>query len=403
MGTTTSDLGAKEWIGPVTGTDLLVRRKAFSPVRRPALVLVLLAAVLGLFGAYQYLWGFWLYRGFPPPRLPRELPVALATPEPPAAQRPSASPHPVAGRALRVVPATPAARHAAALAAAARLVAPMALTPAEAPAPAEHLVPVLPGTLETIEVQSPLPGVRLPAIVYLPPGYFDHPDERFPALYLLHGSPGRPQQFIDVADVQVAEALLVARHQMAPMVIVIPEGGTSFLDDTEWVNGVQPNDAWMTYVALNVVDAVQQRFRLIDSGDGRAIGGNSEGGYGAMNIALHFPGEFGLVESWSGYAEADSDPRYFGTSAALVAANSPSVEVRRERSVLLHDGMYFWFYCGRNDGDYVDNRQFAAELTSLGLPHHFFAPPGDHNWGVWREFVPAALEAAASHLAAAGS
>jgi S-formylglutathione hydrolase FrmB len=38
---------------------------------------------------------------------------------------------------------------------------------------------------------------------------------------------------------------------------------------------------------------------------GRAIGGLSEGGYGAINIALHHPREFSVVESWSGYRAAD--------------------------------------------------------------------------------------------------
>ena len=52
--------------------------------------------------------------------------------------------------------------------------------------------------------------------------------------------------------------------------------------------------------------AVDRRYRTIRSGSGRAIGGLSEGGYGALNIGLHHPGRFRVIESWSGYQRADS-------------------------------------------------------------------------------------------------
>ncbi|HEY5049897.1 MAG TPA: hypothetical protein VII50_03285, partial [Acidothermaceae bacterium] len=34
------------------------------------------------------------------------------------------------------------------------------------------------------------------ALVYLPPQYFSNPDERFPVVYLLHGSPGMPVDWL---------------------------------------------------------------------------------------------------------------------------------------------------------------------------------------------------------------
>lgn len=351
--------------------ELVPRRRTIRPAAF-VLAAVLVAASFGIFSAYRYVWGFWLYRGFPPPQVPRQVLVSQGARQAPA------RPLPPARWQVRALTQRPAV-----------------------PTPPDHLVRVLPGTLETIEVASPVPGLRLPTIVYLPPGYFAHPQQRYPTLYLLHGVPGGPSQFVDVGDIQVAEALLVARHQMQPMVIVMPEGGTNLLDDTEWVNGVDPHQAWMSYIARDVVNAVDDRFRVVTARWGRAIGGLSEGGYGALNIALHHPGEFEVVESWSGYIQADTDPRYFGGSSELAAANTPSVEVRRERSRLLRQHTYFWFYCGRSDTDLLQNQQFAAELSALGLPHRYFAPPGDHDWGVWRPLVAQALEVASAHLSTA--
>ncbi len=358
--------------------ELLLRRRALSPARRPALLALVLGIAFGLVGAYHYVWGFWLYRGFGPPQLPHSVPVALVT-------NGAAT-----GRAAGTAGASVSDRLAAAADAAAAL------------AQTERLVPVLPGTLETIELPSPVPRLEVPTIVYLPPGYFRHPTWRYPVLYLLHGEPGRPRQFVDVADVQTDEAMLVARGAMRPVVIVMPAGSTGFLDDTEWVDGVGPHSDWMTYFTKDVVGTIDRRFRVIPNGAGRGIGGNSEGGYAAINIALHHPAEFGFVESWSGYMTADGDPALFGNQSATIAANSPLAEVQQERAVVERDHVFFWFYCGKSDYDYGDNRAFATELTALGLPHRFFMPQGSHDWAQWRPLVPAALEAAASHLKAAG-
>src|SRR5207248_1880422 len=80
---------------------------------------------------------------------------------------------------------------------------------------------------------------------------------------------------------------------------------------------------WETFVAHELVRAVDARFRTIPSDRTRGIGGLSEGGYGAINIAIHHPGEFGLVESWSGYEKADDLGSIFGHQRALLVRNTP--------------------------------------------------------------------------------
>jgi enterochelin esterase-like enzyme len=306
--------------------------------RALTVVLVMGLAAAGLVGAYRYVWTFWLYRGFPAPELPPSI---------------------VQGH---------------------------------------RRVPVAPGTIQNIEIKSPAVGLILPAIVYLPPGYYSHPNRRYPTMYFLHGVPGSEDQFVDVGDVQTVEAVLVARHLMPPTILVIPQGATDFLQDTEWANLPQPHAKWMTYVARDVVGAIDRRYRTIDRGTERAIAGLSEGGYGAFNIALHHPREFGMVESWSGYVWADAAPGFFGRNKALDAANSPAVEVRRERSVLLADHVYFWFYVGTRDYENRQNVEFDAELSSLGLPHWFFVHPGVHDWRLWRSEIRASLLAAGQYF-----
>ena len=171
-----------------------------------------------------------------------------------------------------------------------------------------------------------LGGRRQPVDIYLPPGYRTHPLRRYPVLYLLHGVPGRPGAFLATVRAGVVEDELVARHKLRPMILAMPFGSTGSFTDEEWANGVQPKSAWETFLARDVVRAVDARYRTIPTGGARALAGLSEGGYGAFNIGLHHPGEFRVLESWSGYERADDIGSVFGHRAADCSpGNSPAL------------------------------------------------------------------------------
>ncbi len=262
-------------------------------------------------------------------------------------------------------------------------------------------VSVQPGVQEVIYVKSGAIGGRTePVYVFLPPGYFQHPKERYPVYYALHGTPGELMDFDYVLDMGVTEDVLVAQHKIRPMLIVSPTGAASPFADDEWANGVRRDEAWATYLSRDIVGAIDRRFRTIPSGADRAIAGLSEGGYGALNIAIHNPGEFRVVESWSGYMLAERVLGVWGAhpSAALLAYNSPLLQVRRVARVLKHDRTYFWFYCGNGDPLATQNVLFGRTLHSLALPYELQVRPGGHTWKLWRSMVDGALIAASERF-----
>ena len=299
--------------------------------------------VAGVFGAARYVSAFWLYRGFPPPSMPRSVVVV----------------GPGGGRQ----------------------------------------VPVVPPTVQNITVSSPaLGGYADQVYLVLPPGYASHPGQRYAVLYLLHGFPGEPAQFLNVGQVASTEATLVAAGQMKPVILVMPAGSRSLLADEEWANGISRANAWETFVARDLVHAIDARYRTIARASGRGIAGLSEGGYGAFNIGLHHPGEFGLLESWSGYVTADNIPAIFGRDASVLAYNSPARWITSVAGQVRAQHTYVWFYCGAGDPLASQNRAFAATLTAVGIGHQFFEVPGTHNWRLWRGQMPQALIAASEHL-----
>jgi len=266
-------------------------------------------------------------------------------------------------------------------------------------APREPAFVGLPGITKPVSVPSAALGGRSQeTYVYLPSGYAQHPRRRYPVLYLLHGFPGRPLAFLQTVQMGVIDDALTARRRAQPLILVMPFGSTSTFTDKEWVDGVAPGDGWSTFVARDLVRYVDSHFRTVATGAGRAIAGLSEGGYGAFDIALHHPGEFSLVESWSGYQRPDKLRSIFGSKLQLLPANDPRRLVRREATSLRTLGTYFWFYSGSTDRLHAQNADFARELGSLRLPHRYFVAYGGHNWALWRDNARAAYLAAATRL-----
>jgi enterochelin esterase-like enzyme len=302
-------------------------------------------AAAGIVGATRYVTNFWLYRGFAPPT----------------------APHSVVVRG----PAGP------------------------------RRVPVILPTVQTITVAGQaVGGYPDPVYVVLPPGYAAHPSQRYPVLYLLHGFPGQPWGFLNIGRMATTEAALVAAGQMKPMILVMPTGTRSFMADEEWANGVRPGNAWETFVTRDLVAAIDSRYRTIASPAARGLAGLSEGGYGALNIGLHHPGQFSLLESWSGYMRADHIAAVFGRSRQRLAYNSPASSVISVAPQLRANHTYIWFYIGAQDPLARQNSAFAAELTALGVAHYFFEKSGSHSWRLWRSQMAQALITASEHLRA---
>jgi len=256
------------------------------------------------------------------------------------------------------------------------------------------------GTFQTIHVRSAAIGGRSQqVVVYLPPGYSAASTQRYPVLYLLHGFPGDPAGFVRTVRVGVVEDTLLAKKEMQPMIIVMPMGSTGIFTDKEWANGIHPGEGWEAFVARDVVNAIDGHYRTIRSGSARAIGGLSEGGYAALNIGLHHPTEFRVLESWSGYEKADDVKSIFGGQKTLLARNSPQVTLPAVAPQLRRQGAYVWFYTGSKDSLRKQNAHFSAELARYRIRHKFFLVDGGHTWALWRGNAWQAVQVASARLA----
>jgi S-formylglutathione hydrolase FrmB len=154
-------------------------------------------------------------------------------------------------------------------------------------------------------VGNPLgdPSVR-PLWVYLPPGYDDEPDRRFPAVYQIQGLTGQldmwrnrsafRQNFPELAD------QMFAAGEAPPCVVVWVDcwtklGGSQFLDSPG-------TGKYHTYLCDEVVPWVDRNYRTLDAPEHRGIAGKSSGGYGAMVTPMLRPDQWGGLATHAGDA-----------------------------------------------------------------------------------------------------
>jgi S-formylglutathione hydrolase FrmB len=142
------------------------------------------------------------------------------------------------------------------------------------------------------------PHVR-PVIVYLPPGYDDEPERRWPSVYVIQGLTGRVEMWFNVAAFQKSFADLV--DDLAPPCVVVlvdaftALGGSQFLDSPA-------TGRYHTYLCDEIVPWVDDRYRTLAAREHRGIQGKSSGGYGAMITPMLRPDLFGGLATHAGDA-----------------------------------------------------------------------------------------------------
>jgi enterochelin esterase-like enzyme len=200
--------------------------------------------------------------------------------------------------------------------------------------------------------------------VYLPPGYSPS-TTRYPVLYLLHGNSQPATAFLHIG-LQGTLDRLIGEHLIGPVIAVMIEGS---MGSDNWRNLHGLN--YESYV-LEAQEMVDRMLPTIAGRAGRAIAGDSMGGYGAMNLALGNPARFGVVESWIGFF------------------NGLEGQLQIDKPIIAHSGLHAFIYGAAQDtiADPSENAPFAADLRAAGADAQSAVYPGEHS-----------LETVESHLA----
>lgn len=257
------------------------------------------------------------------------------------------------------------------------------------------------GHLETIRFYSRALHRRADYLVYLPPGY-DRTTRRYPAYYLLHGSPGRPQVYLGIAGMPVRMDNLISRRRMRPLILVFPDGriGGSTYSDSEWAN--TPSGNYDGYV-IDVMHDLDHRFRTIANRRDRVLAGFSAGAYGATNILLHHLSSFANLQSWSGYYVETRTGVFARASRSALAANSPLSYVRRLGAAVASHPVRAFLFVGRDDDVSPQVQPMAQALAAAGATVSYALYPGGHDWQLWHAHLDQMLTLASRETSGAPS
>jgi enterochelin esterase-like enzyme len=234
-------------------------------------------------------------------------------------------------------------------------------------------------------LQGTFPGAQRPGLVYLPPGF--DTGRRYPVLYLLHGMPGSPSEYLDGAGFLAAADDGIADGTLEPFLAVLPAAGPSERYDGEWAG------PWESDLVHEIVPWVDAHLPTVPSAADRVLAGLSAGGFGAVDIALRNPAVFGNVASWSGYFTPLHDGPFKGAPRSVLAANDPVELVRRNAAALRADRLRFFLSTGPYHSHWFRPQQtvdFANELAALRLPVAFRRYASAK--GVWTAQVAAGLD-----------
>ena len=160
----------------------------------------------------------------------------------------------------------------------------------------------------------------MPYRVYLPPGYAEG-TRHYASLYLLHGMGGSDREWQDLGIASASDRLIAA-GQIAPLIIVVPEGAGSY-----WVDQASGGEQWGHYTAVDLVNEIDATYRTIARTRSRAIGGLSMGAHGALT-------DLGVRHEWHLWAGDHSGTYWSAHLDDYLRFYNASLSSRAARSTL---------------------------------------------------------------------
>jgi enterochelin esterase family protein len=260
-----------------------------------------------------------------------------------------------------------------------------------------------------LTAKSPALGHPIPYAVYRP---FPAPPsrERWPVVYLLHGVGGEAGDWFTWGNLGPILDQAMAEGRVPPMIVVAPGFADSWYEDSPDPGGFGLVE---TALATDLVAAIDKSLPTARCREGRAIGGLSMGGWGAMLEGLDHPDVFGAVMSFSGalhqpLIKGDSRlawmPQFFfhvfGSPFDMDRFNAgnpfnhiPELQKAEHKPA---------FYLTIGDADSADlieaSALFHDRLRERNADTTLRIGPGGHYWDTWQRSIVPALEWLAPRL-----
>ncbi|KAB4415901.1 esterase family protein [Bacteroides thetaiotaomicron] len=229
--------------------------------------------------------------------------------------------------------------------------------------------------------------------VYLPQGFDENQNKKYPVLYLLHGMWGNNTDWMNSGHLKEVTDRLVASEEACEMIIVSPDAGGG--DPNVFQNGYFDMPEWKyeTFFFMEFLPSIEKRYRVAGDKQHRAIAGLSMGGGGATAYGLRHPDLFCAVYAMSALMDIPEEgaARFDDPNGKLAILTRSVIEHSCVKYVVKSNEdrrrdlrTVAWFVdCG--DDDFLLNRniEFYRAMKQAGVPCQFRVRDGGHDWEYW--------------------
>lgn len=248
-----------------------------------------------------------------------------------------------------------------------------------------------------VVTQVDIPGTRSgfaarPAMLYLPPAYLTSPRAQLPVLVLMAGQPGAPQNWFDGGMLAPRMDAYAAAHAgLAPVVVVVDHLGAALANPLCLDSRL---GQVATYLSVDVPAWVRATLQVDPTPRAWAIGGLSNGGTCALQMAVTAPQVYPTFLDISGESEPTLGGRArtvaaaFGGDQAAFAAVNPLDVLATTR----FPDTAGYLVVGAQDPVYLPQAQAVlAACRAAGMDTQLQVLPGGHTFEVWGPGLTVAL------------
>ena len=214
---------------------------------------------------------------------------------------------------------------------------------------------------------SPSMGIDVGYYLYLPPGYEEQKNRRFPVVYYLHGGrPGSEAKSIKLAP--FANEAMTSGDLPAAIYVFVNGGPVSHYNMLD-----QPEARGETVFVKELIPHIDATYRTIASREGRALEGFSQGGRGTARIIFKHPHLFcSAAPGGSGHETEKRISEENGReSETLIFAPGDNTwdlasKYAARKEPKPHPRLLV--FVGTEGFNYENNLAYMQHLTSLGIP-----------------------------------
>ena len=224
--------------------------------------------------------------------------------------------------------------------------------------------------------------------VYTPPGY-EGGQDRYPVLYLLHGSGDEDSGWSTIGRAGFILDNLIAAGKAVPMLVVMPNGSlprpsnlpqaTPGVPATPEVRAAREaaQNRFTDELLKEVIPTIEKAFRVKADPSDRALAGLSMGGGQALRVLTTNPEHFAFVGIWSaGLFGGNADDWEKRNEAFLTDAGKVNSTLKRLEICV-----------GDKDSLVAGSKALAGVLEKRGIKHEVRISGGGHTWINWRHYL----------------